>query len=134
MKTVKFVKDNPGEGLCAGDVLEVDDNSAAALIRRGEAEEYNPQAVDAVRVAEPRTFGDQEGVRTMDDIRDPQAARNRRVMSFTTVAAPDPGPAVAEAADESVSAPQPAAKPRTRPAQAASDAQSAGGDAGGGNA
>ncbi|AYB69358.1 hypothetical protein SEA_GRAVAILLIA_16 [Mycobacterium phage Gravaillia] len=133
MKTVKFVKDNPGEGLCAGDVLEVDDNSAAALIRRGEAEEYNPQAVDDARVAEPRTFGDQEGVRTMDDIRDPQAARNRRVMSFTTVAAPDPGPTAPEAA-ETVSAPQPAAKPRTRPAQAAPDAQSAGGDAGGGNA
>lgn len=147
MQTIKLTQDIEHEGLAAGDVLSVDENSAAALVRRGAAELYDPAA--PADVAEPKeaTYGDQAGVRTIDDIRDPQAARNRRVMSFTTVAAPDPGPAPAAPADEPSESepvaptpePEPAPaktgrpKTNTGPAQAAPDAQSAGGDAGGGN-
>lgn len=153
MQTIKLTKDIEHEGLAAGDVLSVDENSAAALVRRGDAEVYDPAAPDPgydgtnVVEAEPTTYGDQEGVRTIDDIRDPQAARNRRVMSFATVAAPDPGPVSATAAEaEQVAEPEPApAEPApskrsarnaptvTTSEQAAPDAQSAGGDAGGGS-
>lgn len=105
MKTIKLAQDIEHEGLVAGDVLSVDDNSAAALIRSGRAEAYDPQApaADTTNVVpEPTstTYGDQEGVRTIDDIRDPEAARNRRVMSFATVAAADHGPVAAEPAAE----------------------------------
>lgn len=149
MQTIKLTKDIEHEGLVAGDVLSVDENSAAALVRRGDAEVYDPAAPDpgddGTNVVEV-TYGDQEGVRTIDDIRDPQAARNRRVMSFTTVAAPDPGPVSAAAVEaEQVAEPEPApAEPApskrsarnaptvTTSEQAAPDAQSAGGDAGGG--
>ncbi|OCB44750.1 hypothetical protein A5721_18950 [Mycobacterium vulneris] len=102
MKTIKLSQDIEHEGLVAGDVLSVDDNSAAALIRSGRAEEYDPQkapAADTTNVVpepEVTTYGNQEGVRTIDDIRDPEAARNRRVMSFATVAAADHGPVAAE--------------------------------------
>lgn len=103
MKTIKLLQDIEHEGLVEGDVLSVDDNSAAALIRSKRAEEYDPQApaADTTNVVpEPAvtTYGDQEGVRTIDDIRDPEAARNRRVMSFATVAAADHGPVAAEPA------------------------------------
>ena len=143
MQTIKLTQDIEHEGLAAGDVLEVDENSAAALVRRGVAVVYDPAAAADVNEPVEATYGDQEGVRTIDDIRDPQAARNRRVMSFATVAAPDPGPAataaaVAPAAPEPEPAPAKTGRPKTNtgpaPAQAASDAQSAGGDAGGGTA
>ena len=141
MQTIKLTQDIEHEGLAAGDVLEVDENSAAALVRRGVAVVYDPAAAADVNEPVEATYGDQEGVRTIDDIRDPQAARNRRVMSFATVAAPDPGPAataaaVAPAAPEPEPAPAKTGRPKanTGPAQAASDAQSAGGDAGGGTA
>ena len=103
MKTIKLSQDIEHEGLVAGDVLSVDDNSAAALIRSGRAEEYDPQkarSATADVAAEPSatTYGEQEGVRTIDDIKDPQAARNRRVMSFATVAAADHGPVAADPA------------------------------------
>lgn len=144
MKTIKLSQDIEHEGLVAGDVLSVDDNSAAALIRSGRAEEYDPQkppAADTTNVVpepEVTTYGDQEGVRTIDDIRDPEAARNRRVMSFATVAAADHGPVAAETAEADTSK---ASRPKpgrpgsttTSSAQAAPDAKSAGGDAGGGN-
>lgn len=102
MKTIKLSQDIEHEGLVAGDVLSVDDNSAAALIRSGRADAYDPEKVSAAdtpnAVPEPvvTTYGDQEDVRTIDDIRDPEAARNRRVMSFATVAAADHGPVAAE--------------------------------------
>ncbi|WP_431231530.1 hypothetical protein ACQ856_18380 [Mycolicibacterium psychrotolerans] len=101
MKTIKFKQDVPHEGLAVGDVLEVDDNSAAALIRRDLAEEYNPasaaEAGTNVVEVQSGAYGTQDsGVRTIDDIVDPQAARNRRVMSFTTVAQADPGPQAAD--------------------------------------
>lgn len=147
MKTIKLSQDIEHEGLVAGDVLSVDDNSAAALIRSGRAEEYDPQkppAADTTNVVpepEVTTYGDQEGVRTIDDIRDPEAARNRRVMSFATVAAADHGPVAAEPAaadvdaeDTKASRPKPGRpSTATSSAQAAPDAKSAGGDAGGGN-
>lgn len=150
MQTIKLTQDIEHEGLAAGDVLSVDENSAAALVRRGAAEVYDPAAPADVAEPQEATYGDQEGVRTIDDIRDPQAARNRRVMSFATVAAPDPGPAPATPAvapadpapadpDPAVTAAtEPEAKApkrsgRTSPEQAAPDAQSVGGDAGGGN-
>lgn len=163
MQTIKLKKDIEHEGLVAGDVLSVDDDSAAALVRRGDAEPYEPDAPaasaarDTEHEVKPTTYGAQDGVRTIDDIRDPQAARNRRVMSFTTVAAPDPGP-VAATVDEAEqgdpaepeSDPEPAkastaarggrggrnalnVPTSTSTEQAAPDAQSAGGDAGGGN-
>lgn len=149
MKTIKLSQDIEHEGLVAGDVLSVDDNSAAALIRSGRAEVYDPQKPQAADtttnvVPEPEvtTYGDQEGVRTIDDIRDPEAARNRRVMSFATVAAADHGPVAAEPAatadvdaeDTKASRPKPGRpSTATSSAQAAPDAKSAGGDAGGGN-
>lgn len=150
MQTIKLTQDIEHEGLVAGDVLSVDENSAAALVRRGAAELYDPATPAAetnVIEASATVYGDQEGVRTIDDIRDPQAARNRRVMSFTTVAAPDPGPVSATAVEaEQVAEPEPApAEPApskrsarnaptvTTSEQAAPDAQSAGGDAGGGS-
>lgn len=143
MQTIKLTQDIEHEGLAAGDVLSVDENSAAALVRRGVAVAYDPAAPADVAEPQGATYGDQEGVRTIDDIRDPQAARNRRVMSFATVAAPDPGPApttpAAAPADPAVTAAaEPEAKApkrsgRTSPEQAAPDAQSAGGDAGGGS-
>lgn len=135
MKTIKLTQDIEHEGLVAGDVLSVDDNSAAALVRRDLAEVYEPAAAADAAEAKSTTYGDQEGVRTIDDIRDPQAARNRRVMSFTTVAAPDPGPAASTTAEAPAEPAVRAARPKTSttPAQAAPDAKSAGGDAGGGS-
>jgi DNA helicase TIP49 (TBP-interacting protein) len=144
MKTIKLSQDIEHEGLVAGDVLSVDDNSAAALIRSGRAEAYDPQAPaddTANVVPEPKVtaYGDQEGVRTIDDIRDPEAARNRRVMSFATVAEADHGPVATEPAEADTSKAsrpkpgRPGTTTTTPSVQAAPDAKSAGGDAGGGN-
>lgn len=159
MKTVKLTQDLEHEGLCADDVLSVDDFSAASMIERGVAAEYDAAAdTDTTTAAgEPARYGGQEA-RTIDDIRDPQAARNRRVMNFTTVAAPDPGPvsrtvAEAESTDvadtttgddvtpEADTPPAPSPSGRNRPARgrstdpelAAPAANAAGGDAGGGD-
>lgn len=79
MKTIKVTKEIPGEGLTPGDVLSVDEFSAAALIERGDAEEYQPEG------------GDGEHVETIDDIVDPDVARNRRQMTATIVGGPSNG-------------------------------------------
>lgn len=110
MQTVRFTKDIPHEGLAEGDVLSVDEHSAAAYVERKDAELYDA-AAEAAKAAEERAAaGDADApqkesryggqpARTIDDITDPQAARNRRVMNFTTVAQADPGPAAATIAE-----------------------------------
>jgi hypothetical protein len=78
MKTVKLTKDIPGEGLSKGDVISVNPASAAVLIERKDAEAYEtPKATDG-----------SEAQKTIDDIVDPQVARNRRNMTATIVGGP----------------------------------------------
>lgn len=82
MKTIKLTKTIEHEGLVEGDVISVDEFSAKALIDRQEAEAYEPE--EGTAEAEP--------VRTIDDIVDPEVARNKRVMTATVVGAVDNGP------------------------------------------
>lgn len=80
MQTIKLLKAIEAEGLSEGDVIAVDEFSAEALIKRGDAEEY-----EAAQVAEERP-------RTIDDLVDPDVARNKRVMNATVVGGPADGP------------------------------------------
>lgn len=118
LTTIKLTKDLT-DGLAEGDVLTVDGLSAAALIERGDATEHTPGAASET-----------DAEATIDDIEDPEVARNRRVMAFKTVAAPDPGPGTNVKPAQTAPA---HAKRGTGPKLAASDAKSAGGDAGGGD-
>lgn len=102
MQTVKLTKDIPGDGLAEGDVISVDAFSAKALIERGDAAEYNPDAEAATgdEPAEATTYGGQEA-RTIDDIVDPVAARNRRVMNVAVVGGPTDSGVVRRSPDAS---------------------------------
>lgn len=117
MQLIKLTKDIEHEGLSAGDVLSVDERSAAHLIKVGEAEEFEPETV--------------EKVETIDDI--PSTAKRvgaPAVMSAIRVGSADPGPVVAVQPETPT---LPVKKADTKPASAASGAQPAGGDAGGGD-
>lgn len=124
MQLIKLTKAIEHEGLVVGDVLSVDERSAAHLIKEGEAEEYEPKAADKVP--------------TIDDI--PSTAKGRTaVMSAVRVGSPDPGPAsktVEEVPagtvldDEAASLPK---KTAAKTPPAAPGAEPAGGDAGGGD-
>lgn len=129
MQAIKLTKDIPGDGLAKGDIVEVDAFSAAALIKRGDAEEYDP----AKAAADTRAEGGEElsGL-TIDDIVDPQVARNRRTMTATIVGGPGTGPSPAvDVETEAPAAPRPTGKP-TRPEMAPPGANPAGGATGGG--
>lgn len=91
MKTIRQLKDNAAEGLAKGDVRQVDDFSAKVLVDRGDAEEVKD---DQQKPAEPA-----EPVKTIDDIVDPQVARNRRQMVATIVGGPGT-PATSEPATD----------------------------------
>lgn len=97
MQLIKLLKDIPAEGFAEGDVISVDEFSAASLIKREFAQEYTTP--DGTPEGKP--------VRTIDDIVDPEVARNRAQMTATIVGGED------------------------LLAQEAPDAQSAGGDADG---
>ena len=88
MKTIRQLKDNAAEGLAKGDVRQVDDFSAKVLVDRGDAEEVK---VDQTQPG--------ERVETIDDIVDPQVARNRRQMVATIVGGPGT-PATSEPATD----------------------------------
>lgn len=113
MQLIKLTKAIEHEGLSIGDVLSVDERSAAHLIKAGEAKEFTPKTVDKVE--------------TIDDI--PSTAKPRSaVMSAVRVGSADPGP-VAPTDDPATTPKKSAAKQPP----AASGAQPAGGDAGGGD-
>lgn len=90
MKTVKLTQDLDYAGLAKGDILSVDELSAAGMIDRGVAEAYDAEE-QAQEAAPPVKYGGQES-RTIDDIRDPEVTRMTGVQATTIVAAPDPGP------------------------------------------
>lgn len=94
MKTVKLTKDVEHEGRRKGDVVSYDELSAAALIKRGDAEEYEPDKADTA-----------ERVETIDDIVDPAVVRNKRVMTATVVGAADAGPVRRAPDDDPADAP-----------------------------
>jgi hypothetical protein len=94
MKLIQQVTANEAEGLAAGDVRSVDDRSAAILIDRGDAKPYEPGE------------GEGERVETIDDIVDPEVARNRRTMTATIVGGPSTGgPAAAPSSEPATSDP-----------------------------
>lgn len=159
MKQVKLLQDRPEAGLVKGDIVSYDELSAASVIERKIAEEYDPSKDadgDGVDDAtEAPTYGGQKAA-TIDDIVDPGVARQKGVMSFSVVADSDPGPhkspgvtaaeAVAEAesadvANVPVADDKPAAKSAKgkassgggKSAEVASTANVAGADAGGGD-
>lgn len=159
MKQVKLLQDRPEAGLVEGDIVSYDELSAASVIKRGIAEEYDPEADAAAdgEAAETPTYGGQPAA-TIDDIVDPGVARQKGVMAFSVVADTDPGPrkspgvtaaeAVAEAesadvagAADAAEAEKPAAKASRgkassgggKSAEVASTANVAGADAGGGD-
>lgn len=132
MKLIQLTKDIPHQGLSVGDVISVDPRSATALIKRGDADEYEPGA-DAA-----------EKVETIDDIPS-TAKRGRAVMSAVRVGSADPGPGAitvgevmppaevqADDAAEAATDPPPKKAAAKQP-PAASGAKPAGGDAGGGD-
>lgn len=153
MKQVKLTKALAGEGLAEGDVLSVDEFSAAALIKRGDAEEYVAEEApaDAAAPAEEATYGGQPAA-TIDDIVDPDVARNKRVMTATVVGgpatggtvrrSPDANPADEPTVEDDTAVQSPTVKAAnakrakgasTNPELAAPAANAAGGDAGGGD-
>lgn len=116
MQLIKLTKAIEHEGLSAGDVLSVDERSAAHLIKVGDAEKFQPEAVDKVE--------------TIDDI--PSTAKPRHaVMSAVHVGSADPGPVAPTT--EAATDPPPVKKTAAQKPPAASGAQPAGGDAGGGD-
>jgi hypothetical protein len=138
--TVKLTQDIESEGLVTGDVINVDKFSAAAMVKRGVAEEYDADSEPEVarEAAEPATYGGKPA-ETIDDIHDPDAQRDRRVQTAVRVGGPDPGPPrspnPAQVPDPAVleadSDPEPTEhKSGTK---AASGAKPRGGDAGGGD-
>lgn len=114
MQTVKITKDIEHAGLHEGDLLSVDELSAAKLIERGDAEKLDAAETEAV-----------ERVETIDDIVDPAARRHKAVMTVSQVADADPGPQAKPKAETP-------SKQRDKPARVASGAHPAGGDADGG--
>lgn len=113
MKLIKQLKDNPHEGIVKGDVRSVDEFSAATLIERGDAEAYDPDKAAAAstdEAREPAKYGGQEA-ETIDDIVDPEVARNRRTMTATIVGGPSggAGATVAELADPAPATSDPSA-------------------------
>jgi hypothetical protein len=120
VKTVELLQDIPGDGLVKGDVIDVDHRSAEKLIASERAKEYQPPEGAAG-----------ERVETIDDIVDPEVARNRRVMNATIVGGVDPGPVVTEVAPADPGPPGKAADKSTTTA-AATGAKPSGGDVGGG--
>lgn len=162
MQTIKLTKALAAEGLAEGDVLSVDEFSAAALIDRGDAEAYDPAAEAATTDSEPAEetkYGGQPAA-TIDDIVDPAVVRNKRVMTATIVGAVDAGPVRRSPDDNPADAPvepdvpvepetpeavqsptvkaanakRAKAAASNSPELAASGAQPDGGDAGGGDA
>jgi hypothetical protein len=133
--TIKLTQDIEDQGLYAGDVMQVDKFSAASMVKRGVAEEYDPAAEEQDdgddQVAE---YGGQPAA-TIDDIRDPDAQRDRRVTTVVHVAGADPGP---PASPPPALVPDPAPEeggesPRKISKKAAPGAEPDGGDAGGGD-
>jgi hypothetical protein len=140
MVTVKLTKDITHQGLSEGDVLSVDKFSAATLVERGDAVEYEAAGVTE-RTSEPGRYGGQEA-ETIDDIHDPDVERDRRVQVVTRVGVADRGPALPPEPDDTAPVTEDTPTPsRTKSAKAAgkgsapeaSGAQPAGGDAGGGD-
>lgn len=145
MKTVRLTKDIEVEGLVVGDVMSVDELSAAAMVKRGVAEEYDAHAEEAQQATAAHAEYGGKPAATIDDIHDPEAHRDRRVQTVVRVGGPDPGPPrkpnAAQAPGDVVahpgSDPVPAGpaptehKPRSK---AAPGAKPVGGAAGGGDA
>lgn len=96
MQTVRLTEDIPADGLAKGDLLTVDAFSAAALIKSKRAEEYDPAKAAADNRAEG---GEELSGLTIDDIVDPEVARNRRTMTATIVGGPSAGQSVSQLAD-----------------------------------
>lgn len=130
MITIKLTKDIPDQGLVAGDIMQVDKFSAASMVKREVAEEYNPEQ-EAREVDAPSGEYGGRPAATIDDIHDPDAQRDRRVQVSVHVAAADPGPPQQPPA---ALVPDPAAVPaKASSKKAASGAEPVGGDAGGGD-
>lgn len=110
MTAIRFTQDIPGEGLVEGDIIDVDPFSAASLIDQGKAEEYKPEEAAADAELDTVRYGGQD-VRTIDDIVDPDVARNRRVMTATIVGASDPGPTTVEVSPDADPAEAPVPEP-----------------------
>lgn len=123
MKLVKLTKDVPHEGLSAGTVLNVDERSAANMVKAGEAEDFDPNKDDA----------DAERVETIDDIPS-TAPGHRQVTSARTVGYADDGPVLADVSAEGVADPALSAKVPAKAVPAAPGAKPAGGDPGDGAA
>lgn len=112
MKTIKFTKGTEAEGRAEGDVVSVDERSAAAFIERGDAVPYDD-------------VPELDSVPTIDDIVDPGVARNRRHITAIVVGGPGVGaPTPAKKAAPAAVSP--------RPKLAAPAAHAVVGDAGGG--
>lgn len=148
MQAVELTKAIPAEGLAEGDVIEVDELSAASMIAAKKAKAYEAGSETAAADAlEEVQYGGQT-VRTIDDIVDPDAKRMKGVMHVQRLVGADPGPArtgTAKSVQEAESAgEQPAEQPaitdtteapkRGRGGRGASGAEPAGGDADGGAA
>jgi hypothetical protein len=135
--TIKLTQDIEDQGLYAGDIMQVDKFSAASMVKRGVAEQYDPAEDELPAVlgdGQDAEYGGQPAA-TIDDIRDPDAQRDRRVTTVVHVAGADPGP---PASPPPALVPDPAPEeggesPRKISKKAAPGAEPDGGDAGGGD-